>query len=201
MNDAGRITQVPVEASSRRRGRTLVSVLGLGVLAACVLVAVAGWWLYPRLFPVQAVDLQPGDSYVTGSGLTIRVPGTEAVQAFRERRPEASVAGIADSLEFPTLSSVPTATAYSYSRPQRNRVVTNVGKMYALAGQSPDGTVEVRWHDFGPSSALAIVTRLPGHDVGMVLAMATPHLGTAAAARATARRLWSELSMRGAQLP
>jgi hypothetical protein len=158
--------------------------------------AVAVWWLYPRLFPVQAVDLQPGDSYAASSGLTIRVPGTQSVQAFRERRPDASAAGISDSLEFASLSSVPNATVFSYSHPEKNLLITNVGKMYALAGQSADGTVEVRWHDFGPhDSALAIITRLPGRDPGMVLALATPHLGTAAAAGAAARRLWSELSV------
>jgi hypothetical protein len=129
------------------------------------------------------------------------VPGTQPVQAFKERRPVASAAGIADSLEFASLRSVPSATVFSYSHPEKNCFITNAGKMYALAGKSADGAVEVRWHDFGSTSALAIVTRLPGHDPGMVLALATPHLGTPAAARAAARRLWSELSVQGARLP
>jgi hypothetical protein len=201
VNDARSITPVPVGAPSRRRGRTLALVLALGALAACILLALAGWWLYPRLFPVQAVDLQPGDSYVAGSGLTIRVPGTQPVQAFRERRPEASAVGIADSLELASLRSVPDATVFSYSHPEKNKVITNVGKLYALAGESADGVVEVRWHDWGSTSALAIVTRVPGHDPGLVLTLATPRLGTADAARATARRLWSELSVQGARLP
>lgn len=201
MSDARTVTAVSAAASVQHRRRRLALVLGLIALVICVLLAVAGWWLYPRLFPVQTVELRPGDSYAARSGLTVRVSGAQPVQALRERRSEASVAGISDSLELNSLHSVPSATLFSYSRPEKNRALVNVGKMYALAGKSPDGNVEVRWHDFGSDSALAIITRLPDRDPGMVLALATPHLGSAAAARATARRLWSELSVQGARLP
>jgi hypothetical protein len=143
--------------------------------------------------------LRPGDTYVAASGLTIRVPGTEAVQVVRLRHP---VAGIAEKLEFTSLHGGDSADVFSYSQPEKNRVITNVGKMYDLAGATADRGVEVRWHDWvAGSSSLAIITRLPSYDVGMVLTYGTPHLGTAAAARAAARRLWSELSVQGARLP
>jgi hypothetical protein len=183
------------------RGRTLALALALGAFAACMLLALAGWWIYPRLFPVQAVVLRPGDSYVAANGLTIVVPGSLPVQASRERRPETAVAGIADSLELVSLRSVPSVSVFSYSKPERNRVFVNVRAMFASAGESADGVAEVGWHDFGPTSALAVITRVPGRDPGMLLAMATPHLGTAAEARATARRLWAELTVQGAQIP
>jgi hypothetical protein len=190
------------EATSRRRGpRAFVVILAALVVG---IVALAVWWAYPRVFPVEAIQLKPGDAYTALSGVTITVPGQQAAQAYRERRPAASSSvGIADSLELAkAMPGFPDVTVFSYWDAARNRVFRGVAKTYALVGSSDGGASEVRWRDFGADgSALAVVTRVPGHDTGMVLAFGVPGVTSAASAREAASRLWSQLSAQGASPP
>jgi hypothetical protein len=177
----------------------------VAALAAIVLLGSIAWWAYPRLFPVETVNMRPGDTYAARSGVTITVPGQKAVHAFRERRPEASgQAGISDSLDLTgSMPGFPSGvTIYSYWDAARNLAFRGVMKTYSLVGPGNGGATEVRWHDFGADgAALAVVTRLPGHDTGVVLAFNVPGVGSSQEAHAAAHRLWSQLSAQGASVP
>jgi hypothetical protein len=162
-------------------------------VAAAVVASIV---IYKLEFNDWTLHLNAGDAIEMSSGITAKMPiGTSAIMRRLSSREPGGISDWVEITNWPRKDA--SVYLFSFRDPSKSSALRGVMKSYRWAGGGSNNT-EVRWHDYeGDIAALAIVTRVPGADTGMIQVFGVRRIGNRETALKEARALCNNLGVRG----